>query len=255
MKPSKISELIVAMTISAILTSIAATAAEDVAPNTLTEAEKAAGWRLLFDGKTTDGWRGYKMKDMPKGWKVIDGILSRVSGGEGGKGAGGGDDIITTEEFDDFDLKVEWRVVKGGNSGILVRVSEDATTAWHTAPEMQVLDNSIHETRKKEQLAGACYDLYAPPEDVTVPFGGWNRARIRAEGNKITHWLNDVKLVEYEIGSDDWNKRVAASKFKDMPNFAKQKKGPICLQDHTKLIEFRSIKILVLPAGAAVGKD
>lgn len=234
-----------ALTISGLAGEVAATDAA-AAPNTLTKAEQNAGWRLLFDGKTTAGWRGYKKKEMPAGWKVIGGILTRVSGGEGGKGAGGGDDIITAEQFENFDLKLEWRLVEGGNSGILFRVSEDAVTSWHTAPEMQVLDNSKHPTRKKEQLAGACYDLYAPSKDVTVAASGWNKVRIRAEGNHITHWLNGVKIVEYEIGSDDWKKRIASSKFKSMPKFAKQKKGYICLQDHTKLIEFRSIKILQL---------
>src|SRR6266699_6169819 len=112
-------------------------------PNQLSDAEKQAGWRLLFDGQTTTGWRGYKMDKMPTGWKVIDGSLVRVSGGSGGKGAGGGDDIITIEEVDNFELQLLWRIMdKAGNSGVLLRVSEDAETSWHTGPEMQVLDNA-----------------------------------------------------------------------------------------------------------------
>jgi len=212
-------------------------------PNTLTVQEKEAGWRLLFDGQTTEGWRGYNMDKMPPGWKVIDGALVRASGGEGGKGAGGGDDIITTDQFGDFELALQWKVESGGNSGVLYRCVEGAKTSWHVAPEMQVLDNTPHETRKKSQLAGSLYDLYAPDKDVTRPVGEWNDARVVAKGNHVQHWLNGVKVVEYELGSDDWKKRVAGSKFRDMPQFAKARKGHICLQDHTKRLEYRDIKI------------
>lgn len=216
--------------------------AED-GPNQLTPAEKQAGWKLLFDGKTTDGWRGYKMDKMPPGWKVIDGALVRVKGGEGGKGAGGGDDIVTRGQFGNFELKLQWKIVAGGNSGILYRVTENAVTSWHVAPEMQVLDNARWPNRDKRQLAGALYDLYAPVKDVTKPVGQWNQVRIVANGNHVEHWLNGVKLLEYERGSDDWNRRVAGSKFKNLTNFAKADKGHICLQDHSDRIEYRDIKI------------
>ncbi len=212
------------------------------AANTLSEKEKADGWKLLFDGKTTKGWRGYKMEKMPPGWKA-DGAFVRVKGGAGGKGAGGGDDIITVDQYDNFELSLQWKIVSGGNSGILFRVTENAVTSWYVAPEMQVLDNSRHPRRDKRQLAGACYDLYAPAKDVTNEIGQWNTVRIVADGNHIEHWLNGVKLLEYEIGSEDWNKRVAGSKFKNKPNFAKATKGHICLQDHSDRIEYRNIRI------------
>ena len=216
--------------------------------NTLSAAEKKAGWRLLFDGKTTTGWRGYKMDRMPSGWKVIDGALVRVSGGAGGKGAGGGDDVITVEQFDNFELKLDWKIVdRAGNSGVLLRVSEDADTSWHTGPEMQVLDNAAYPGRDVRELAGACYGLYAPPKDVSHPLGEWNSVRVVAEGRHIEHWLNGVKLLEYELGSDDWNQRVAKSKFKDMKHFKDPPmKGHICLQDHTARLEFRNIKLCPL---------
>jgi predicted amidohydrolase len=220
---------------------------KDPAPNTLTSAEKQAGWKLLFDGQTTNGWRGYNQKEMPPGWKVIDGVLTRVSGGEGGKGAGGGDDIITLDQYDDFELTLEWKIVAGGNSGLLYHVTEGATTAWHVAPEMQILDNTKWPTRDKRQLAGACYDLYAPAKDVTNPTGEWNQVRLVVRGPHVEHYLNGTKQVEYDIGSDDWNQRVAASKFKDKSNFAKATKGHICLQDHSDKVEFRSIKLRELP--------
>lgn len=212
-------------------------------PNTLSEKERTTGWKLLFDGKTTDGWRGYKMDKMPPGWKVIDGAMVKVKPGAGGKGAGGGDDIITIQQFDNFEFTVQWKIVSNGNSGILYRVTEDAITSWHVAPEMQVLDNTKHPNRKKSQLAGALYDLYAPAQDVTKTVGKWNTAKVIADGNHVEHWLNGVKLLEYELGSDDWNKRIAASKFKNMPKFATAMKGHLCLQDHSDRIEFRNIKV------------
>lgn len=216
--------------------------------NTLTEEERKAGWKLLFDGKTTEGWRGYKMDKIPPGWKVEDGILARVAGGAGGKGAGGGDDIVTVDEYDNFDLSLEWKIRTKGNSGVLIRVVEKAATSWHESIEMQVLDNAPWPNRSKKELAGACYDMYAPSKDVTRPVGEWNKARLLADGNHIEHWLNGEKLLEYEIGSEDWNQRYAASKFKNMATYAKAKKGRICLQDHSDRIEYRNIKVRPLPA-------
>jgi 3-keto-disaccharide hydrolase len=226
-----------------------AAAPEDKPANSLTTDEKDAGWKLLFDGKTTDGWRGYQKDSMPPGWKVIDGLLVRVSGGAGGKGAGGGDDIVTVEQFDNFELALEWKIVdKAGNSGAILRASEDAQTSWHTGPEMQILDNAAYPGRDVRQLAGACYDLYAPPKDVSRPLGEWNAVRVVANGRHVEHWLNGVKLVEYELGSDDWKARVAKSKFKEMKHFLEPPtKGHICLQDHTARIEYRNIKIRPLP--------
>jgi hypothetical protein len=229
---------------------MAAAAQGERPENTLTDDEKQAGWRLLFDGKSTAGWRGYKMDKMPPGWQVIDGKLVRVSGGAGGKGAGGGDDIITVEPFDNFELQLEWKIVdRAGNSGLVIRASEDAVTSWHTGPEMQILDNAAYANRDVRQLAGACYDLYAPAKDVSRPRGEWNVAKVVANGPHIEHWLNGVKLLEYELGSDDWKNRVAKSKFKDMKHFHEPPtKGHICLQDHTARIEYRNIKIRPLPA-------
>ncbi len=231
---------------------VLAAVAEDKPNNSMTDEEKTAGWKLLFDGKTTDGWRGYKKDSMPPGWKVIDGALVRVSGGAGGKGAGGGDDIITVEQFDNFELQLEWKIVeRAGNSGLILRASEDAVTSWHTGPEMQILDNAAYPGRDVRQLAGACYDLYAPSKDVSRPRGEWNAVRVVADGRRIEHWLNGVKLLEYELGSDDWKARAAKSKFKDMKHFQEPPtKGHICLQDHTARIEYRNIKIRPLPPKA-----
>jgi Domain of Unknown Function (DUF1080) len=174
---------------------------------------------------------------------VIDGVLTRVAGGAGGKGAGGGDDIVTVERFGDFELTLQWRVGKGVNSGILYRVTEDAVTSWHVAPEMQVLDNVGWGESERRHHAGALYDLYAPAKDTTRPLSEWNDVRLVVNGAHVEHWLNGEKVVECEIGSDDWNRRVANSKFKDKPDFAKATEGHICLQDHSGRIEYRNIKI------------
>jgi hypothetical protein len=218
----------------------------DAAPNTLTEDEKAAGWVLLFDGTTANGWRGYKMDKMPPGWEVKDGVLACVKNGAGGKGAGGGDDIVTTAEYDNFELSLEWKTVKNGNSGVLFHVSEEPVASWHYAPEVQILDNTAWPTRDTRQLAAACYDLYAPAKDVTRPVGEWNQMRILVDGAHVEHWLNGEKVVAYELWSDDWKSRVAKSKFKNKPLYGTFKKGLFALQDHSDRIEFRNIKIRIV---------
>ncbi len=222
---------------------VSAAGAAEPAPNTLTPEEKAEGFRLLFDGQTTDGWRGYNMEKMPPGWKVIDGVLTRVAGGAGGKGAGGGDDIITNDEFDNFELRLQWRVGKGENSGILYRVKEGAATSWHVAPEMQVLDDKGWGEEERRHHAGALYDLYAPSHSVVKSPNQWNDVRLVVDGNHVEHWLNGEKVVEVELNSDDWKERVAKSKFKDKPDYAKATKGHICLQDHSGKVEYRTIRL------------
>ncbi len=208
--------------------------------NYLTAEEQAAGWRLLFDGQTTDGWRGYRKDHFPAGWVVKDGSLTRV---------GPGGDICTVEEFDSFELQIEWRIGAGGNSGIFFRVDEKAGWAWETGPEFQVLDNSLHaDGGNPLTSAGADYALHAPLRDVTAPVGFFNRARIVVAGAHVEHWLNDVKIVEYELGSADWLKRVAESKFAGMPRFGRAPKGRIVLQDHGDSVWYRNIKIRPLPA-------
>ncbi len=204
--------------------------------NVLTEPERQAGWRLLFDGRTTRGWRGYKQDRFPdQGWKVIDGCLVRV---------GPGGDITTEEEFDNFELKLEWRISPGGNSGIFFRVSEEYKWPWETGPEMQVLDNAEHaDGRNPMTSAGSYYGMYAPACDATRPVGLFNQVRIVADGPHLEYWLNDVKVVECELGSPEWERRLAASKFKDMPASGRIKRGHIVLQDHGDKVWYRNLKI------------
>jgi hypothetical protein len=200
----------------------------------LTTAAQQSGWRSLFDGKTTAGWRGYRQKAIPDGWKVANGALTR---------AGTGGDIITIDQFGDFELTLEWNVAAGGNSGIFFRVTEDAEVMWHGAPEIQVIDNAYKGGLKPEQTAGANYDLHAPARDVTRPPGTWNDMRILVKGNYVEQWLNGVKVVEYELGSEDWQRRVRASKFRDYPSYGKAARGHIGLQDHGDKVAYRNIRI------------
>src|SRR5947207_8966532 len=209
-------------------------AADQGMPNTLTAKERSEGWRLLFDGKTTNGWRGYRQPSMPDGWKAENGALTR-----GGKAV----DIVTIDEFADFELKIDWNLAAGGNSGILYRVTEDQDVSWKTAPEYQIIDNAYKEPLKPGQLAGANYDLNPPSRDATKPIGSWNETRILARGSHVEHWMNGVKVVEYELWSDDWEKRVKASKFKDFPQYGRARRGHIALQDHGDRVAYRNIKI------------
>lgn len=203
--------------------------------NTLTEQERADGWRLLFDGKTTAGWRGFKKTEMPAGWQVVDGALTRVA--EAG-------DIVTVDRFGSFELKFDWKIQPGGNSGVFFRVTEDADAVWHSAPEYQILDNAAHrDGLKPETSAGADYALHAPTRDATRAPGEWNEARIVVHESHVQHWLNGEKIVEYELGTDDWTALVKASKFGEYPGFGRATAGHIAIQDHGDTVAYRNIKI------------
>ena len=203
--------------------------------NTLTDAEKAAGFKLLFDGKTLDGWRGWKKEKPTEAWKAVDGILTLV--GKGG-------DILTIEKFENFELKIDWRIGAGGNSGVIYRVAETEGAPYMTGPEYQVLDNAKHPDGKNPKTsAGSFYAVYEPAKDVCRPAGEWNSSKIVANGKKIEHWLNGEKVVECEISSEEWLKRVAASKWKDAKKYGLETKGHIDLQDHGDKVEYKNIKI------------
>ena len=205
------------------------------AHNTLTAAERAEGWQLLFDGQTTHGWRGFRRPDMPAGWLVLDGELQRVDSGG---------DIITVEQFADFELKLEWKVEEGGNSGVMFRVSEEWDRTWKTGPEMQVLDDERHrDGRRRETSAGSNYALHASSPGAVRPGETWNTARIIVQGSHVEHWLNGVKVVEYELWSREWEELVAASKWDTLPGYGRQRRGHIALQDHGDWVAYRNIKI------------
>ncbi len=207
------------------------------ANNTLTEQEQADGWELLFDGESLDQWRGYKMDDVPEGWVVQDQTITRL-------GQDGWIDLITREQFDDFELSLEWKISEGGNSGIFFNVTEDHDHPWDSGPEMQILDNPHHgDGHDPRTSAGANYALHAPASDATKPVGEFNLVRIIVKGNHVEHYLNGVKLLEYELGSDEWKALVADSKFNEMPAYGRSPTGHIALQDHGDLVTYRNIKI------------
>lgn len=212
--------------------------------NTLTPEEKASGWRLLFDGRSLNGWRGFKKPDAPSGWKAVNGELTLA------EKAG---DIITTEQFGDFELRLEWKLAKaGGNSGIFFHVVEEGgDQAYFTGPEVQILDNAAHKDGANGLTsAGSNYALHAPVRDVTKPVGQWNEVRLVVRGPHVEQWMNGVKVVEYELWSADWEARVKASKFGKMPGYGRAKTGHIALQDHGDPVAFRNIRIkATTPAG------
>lgn len=216
---------------------------EPEGPNTLTSAEQAEGWQLLFDGNDLDQWRGYQRDTPPASWQPQDSVLAFVAADDRG-------DLVTRDQFGDFEFRYDWRISEGGNSGVIYRSTEDSDRPWHTGPEMQVLDDERHPDAKAgvdgNRTAGSLYDMIAPPTGVVHPAGQWNEARILARGNHVEHWLNGQKVVEYDVGSDEWNRLYAASKFAEMPGFGVQPQGHIVLQDHNDPVWFRNLKIRTL---------
>jgi len=196
---------------------------------------QAVAWRSLFDGATTAGWVNYNKDTIADGWQVIDGTLTMT--GDGG-------DIVTEEIYGDFELELEWQIAPNGNSGIFFNVTDGQDAVWRSGIEMQVLDNELHYDGKSPfTSAGSCYALYQPVRDVTKKPGEWNTVRIVNQDSHVEHWLNGTKVCEYTIGSDEWNRLVAESKFKDMPLFAKSKRGRLALQDHGDRVSYRNIRI------------
>ena len=213
---------------------------QSAATDTVNAMNQSSEWKPLFDGKSTAGWRNYKKQTVGPGWTVVDGILTRS-----GEDAG---DIITVDKYRNFELALDWKISEGGNSGILYRATEDNEYIWQSAPEMQILDNERHSDGKLELTsAGSDFALYPAPHSATHPAGQWNSVRLVVNGNHVEHWMNGQKVVEYELGSADWAAKVAASKFKTMPNYGKATEGYIGLQDHGDKVEFRNIRIRVLP--------
>ncbi|HEX7260784.1 MAG TPA: DUF1080 domain-containing protein [Luteolibacter sp.] len=219
------------------------------APNTISAEEKAAGWRLLWDGKTSEGWRSAHRPEFPsEGWKMEDGILSiSESGGLESAKAG---DIITRQKFSDFELSVDFKIAPGANSGIKIFVDPEINKGPGSAigPEFQILDDERHPDAKLghngNRTIGSLYDLITAPATKRVnPPGEWNNARILSEGKHVTYFLNGVKTVEYERGSKEWRDTVAASKYKIWPGFGELPEGHILLQDHGNLVSYKNIKI------------
>lgn len=256
-----LNSIVMALTISVGLHATASYAADESStskPNTLTADEAKAGWRLLWDGKTTEGWRSAKSDSFPKkGWTMQDGVLT-IHGNNGRESAGGGD-IITRKRYSDFELQADFKITPGANSGIKIFVQPnispiDKKTGAKTAVgsaigcEFQVLDDERHPDaklgRNGNRTIGSLYDLIpAAPDKKVAPVGEWNHARILSRGRHVEFWLNGRKTVEFERGSAAFRQLVAESKFKNIPDFGEWPDGHILLQDHGCEVSYRNLKI------------
>ena len=219
------------------------------AVNTLTAEETAAGWKLLFDGQSLAGWRGYNREDLPRlGWIVKDGVLV-VEKTPNPKPEDFGGDIISTDQFGNYELSLDFMISDTANSGIFYLVIEEKDSAiWHNAPEFQIIDNDVWARMDPNfsmdtHRTGDNYDMEASAGNYMKPVGEWNTARIIHNNGHIEHWLNGNKCLEYEIGSQKWKEQLAKSKFSGYPNYAMAKQGYIGLQDHGHEVQFRNIKI------------
>ena len=217
-------------------------------PNTLTKQEQANGWKLLWDGKTTNGWRGAKLDKFPeKGWVIEDGVL-KVLKSAGAESANGGD-IVTTSQYSNFILKVDFKITAGANSGIKYFVNPDLNKGEGSAIgcEFQILDDNLHPDAKLgvkgNRKLGSLYDLIPAPDDKPFKFNEWNTAMVIVQGNHVEHWLNGVKLIEYNRNCQMWNALVAYSKYRNWPNFGNATSGNILFQDHGDEVWFKNIKI------------
>jgi len=221
------------------------------AMNTLTDAEKAQGWILMFDGKTSDGWRGYNQKVFPAAWKTDDGTIHVKGSGNGEAGAiDGGDIIYDKRTFSNFDLKLEWKISEGGNSGIFYLAKEvEGHKIYENAPEMQVLDNERHIDanmgKDGNRKAGSLYDLIPAKPQNAKPAGQWNSVEIIVYQGTVVHKMNGETVLEYHLWTPKWNELVKNSKFPDFnPDWANvAKEGLIGLQDHGNDVWYRNLKI------------
>ena len=221
-------------------------------PNTLAQKEKAEGWKLLFDGTSMAGWRGAYLDSLPaRGWEVRDGMLIVQASG-GGEAAFGGD-IVTVDEYSNFDLRVEFKLTGGANSGIKYFVTEQQPRTPGSAKglEYQILDDAIHPDAKLgingNRTLASLYDLIPATGKKARPVGEWNQARITVRGKHVEHWLNGVKVLEYERGGKRFLRHKAESKFRDLAGFGEAERGHILLQDHGNQVFYRNVKIRVLP--------
>lgn len=211
-------------------------------PNTLTPAERTAGWTLLFNGRDLSGWGAFAGGGAPATWRVEDGAIVLTKD----DGQMSGTDLVTAKRYGAFELVLDWKVAAGGNSGVvyLARDVPGARQVYQTGLEMQVLDDAGHADGKiPSHRAGALYDITVPPSGAARPAGQWNHARLLVERGRVRQWLNGVPTADVSYGDAAWRKRVAASKFAKMPQFGTFDSGVIALQDHGEPVAFRNVKL------------
>ncbi len=198
-------------------------------------------WQVLFAGKSTDAWRGFRRDHFPsKCWTIENESLKTIPGCDEAERM----DVVTKDKFQNFELELEWRVAPGGNSGVIYLVSEDQDQTWKTGLEMQVLDDAKHPDGKDPKTSGgALYGLIAPINKVLHPAGRWNKVRLIVHNGHVEHWLNGRKVLDYELGSDQLQHLIAESKFKDFPRFAQNRQGRVALQHHGEEAWYRKIRI------------
>lgn len=208
----------------------------DAAANQLSPADRAAGWRPLFDGTTVKGWRAYKADTVPSGWLVQDGALMKTRSTR---------DIMTVDQFGNFELAFEWKLATSGNAGVFYRGTEEYDHVYWSGPEYQLLDDAnAPDGRSRLTSAGSAFGLYPAPAGIVKPAGEWNSTRIVVNGAHVEHWLNDTKLLEYELWSPDWEAKVKASKFGVWANYGRAQRGHIAIQgDHSGELQLRNIRI------------
>jgi len=212
------------------------------APNTLSAAEKSAGWRLLFDGATSAGWHLYGGGRVV-GWEIADGALVALAQDDG-------HDIVTDDEFENFELVVDWKLSARANSGIFYHVVEQGyKVIYASGPEYQIIDDDGWPSRLEDwQRTGANYAMHPPLARAAKPVGEWNHTRIVVNRGHVEHWLNGAKTADYVMWTPEWETLVAAGKWKDYPGYGRARKGRIGLQDHGNKVWFRNIKVRVIPA-------
>jgi hypothetical protein len=213
--------------------------------NTLTDAERSAGWELLFDGQGFTGWHGYNGQGL-QSWKIEDCALKTV-GTEGNYGSDMRADLVTDRQFENFEVTIDWKTTKGGNSGLMYGVVEGPkyNAAWMTGPEYQFIDDIGFPQKLEDwQMAGADYAMHLPNSQKQLrPVGEWNTSRILVNGSHVEHWLNGAKILEFERWTDEWNKLRNSGKWKEAPDYGLAKVGRIAIQDHGSIFWFRNVKI------------
>ncbi|MEJ6473378.1 3-keto-disaccharide hydrolase [Pseudoalteromonas piscicida] len=215
---------------------VSCTACASTTDNQLSPQEQQAGWQLLFDGKDMSQWRNFKSDTLSSKWQAIDGAMTLTQGGGG--------DILTKKMYQNFELQLEWKIARKGNSGIFVLADEKGGAIYSHAPEVQILDNKEHPDNKIDShLAGSIYDLFAAPSAAHKPAETWNQVRIKMQDNHLQVWQNGISTTSIVIGSTTWNTLVNNSKFATWSGFAEGKQGHIGLQDHGDQVWFKNIKI------------